>query len=341
MKKINLYFIGECIIIILLLVILGVLLKSNGADAGNLSAEEVTVEETVAEESVENVPGEEVEYSGIQNVADIIGEKEVMEVSGNAIHVSGNTIEGTISGNEVVESSQGLAGKKIVVFGDSIWNSARGEDGVSEHLMELTGSTVYNCAIGGTSAAVVGESTDFSYDWRSKSFNGMVHVANKLLPADVILAETDACEVIKQVDFSTVDYLLVSYGLNDYFSGVSIYPEEYYDIATYVGALRNGILHFRENYPQAKIVLVTPTYTRAFEGERQHTIGDYVEGVKRVSQDMNTELIDVSFVLGEDMETRLSYLEDGIHLSAEGRSLYAKGIAEYLNEIEMSGSEME
>ena len=333
MKKVNLYFIGECIIIILLLTILGVLLKNNGADAGNLSAEETVAEEIV--ENSENVSVEEVEYSGIQNVADIIDEKEVIEVSGNAIQVSGNTIEGTISGNEVIESSQGLAGKKIVVFGDSIWNSARGEDGVSEHLMELTGSTVYNCAIGGTSAAVVGESTEFGYDWRSQSFNGMVYVTNKLLPADVVLGGTEACEVIKQVDFSTIDYLLISYGLNDYFSNVSIYPEEYYDIATYVGALRNGILHFRENYPQAKIVLVTPTYTRAFEGERQHAIGDYVEGVKRVSQDMNTELIDVSFVLGEDMETRLSYLEDGIHLSAEGRSLYAKGIAEYLNEIEM------
>ena len=333
MKKVNVYFIGECIIIILLLAILGVLLKSNGADAKNISAEEIAMEETMAEEAVQNsesVSAEEEVYSGIQNVADVIRGQETMEVSGN-------TIEGTtVSGNQMEESAKGLEGKKIVVFGDSIWNSARGEDGVSEQLAELTGSIVYNCAVGGTSAAVVGESTDFSYDWRSKSFNGMVHVANKLLPADVILAETDACEVIKQVDFSTVDYLLVSYGLNDYFSDVSIYPNEYYDIATYVGALRNGILHFRENYPQAKIVLVTPTYTKVFEGERQHAIGEYVEGVKRVSQDMNTELIDVSFVLGDDMESRVSHLEDGVHLSAEGRSLYAKGIAEYLTQIEMA-----
>lgn len=320
MKKINMYFIGECVIIALLLVIIGLLLKGKGAEAGNLTVEENVVE-TESELTVETA------YSGVQKVADIVSEKTTVEVSGGVT-------EKTVSANELSRISNVLEGKKIVVFGDSIWNDARGEDGVSEQLMALTGSTVYNCAIGGTSAAVVGESTEFSYDWRSQSFNGMVYVANKLLPADVVLEGTEACEVIKQVDFSTVDYILVSYGLNDFFSGVSIYPKEYYELSNYVGALRNGILHLRENYPQAKIVLVTPTYTKMFEGEKEFEIGDYVEAMRSVSQEMNTELADMFHVLGEDPESRLEHLEDGVHLSAEGRNLYANGIAWYLTEIE-------
>ena len=327
MKKINIYFIGECVIIALLLVIIGLLLKGKGAEAGNLTVEEKVVD-------VESDLTIETAYSGVQKVADIVSEKTTVEASGE-------NVEKSVSANDLTKISNVLVGKKIVVFGDSIWNDARGEDGVSEQLMALTGSTVYNCAIGGTSAAVVGESTEFSYDWRSQSFNGMVYVANKLLPADVVLEGTEACEVIKQVDFSTVDYILVSYGLNDFFSGVSIYPKEYYELSNYVGALRNGILHLRENYPQAKIVLVTPTYTKLFEGEKEFEIGDYVEAMRSVSKEMNTELADMFHVLGEDPESRLEHLEDGVHLSAEGRKVYANGIAWYLTEIEKEKQLME
>lgn len=319
MKKNNLYFIGECIIIVLLLVIIGLLLKGEGNKTGNVPNVEVVTEE--------NEPVSDTSYSGVMNVTEMVSEEETTEVSEEAA-------EETISVNELVRISDVLEGKKIVVFGDSIWNDARGVDGVSEQLMAMTGSTVYNCAIGGTSAAVVGESPEFSYEWRNQSFNGMVYVANKLLSPDLVLEGTAACEVIKQVDFSTVDYILVAYGLNDFFSGVSIYPNEYYDITNYVGALRNGILHLREHYPQAKIVLVTPTYTKMFEEEMDLRIGDYVEAMRGVAQEMNTGLADMFHILGDDPESRLEHLDDGVHLSAEGRNIYAKGIAWYLTEIE-------
>ena len=99
MKKVNLYFIGECIIIILLLTILGVLLKSNGADAGMLSAEEIAVEDNLQEEvrveesadSGENATTEEATYSGIQNVADYVGGQEGIVVSGNSIEETQKT----------------------------------------------------------------------------------------------------------------------------------------------------------------------------------------------------------------------------------------------------------
>lgn len=313
MKKVNMCFIGECIIIVLLLVIIGLLVKEGREETTQLSSQE-----TVGEEQSGSV-WDTVRLE-IGKAADVFRKEEVPEE--------------TVSDPQAARISDVLEGKKIVVFGDSIWNDARGEDGVSEHLMALTGSTVYNCAIGGTSAAVVGESTEFGYNWTSQSFNGMVYVANQLLPAELILEGTEACEVMKKVDFETVDYILVSYGLNDFFSGVSIYPKEYYELTNYVGALRNGILHLREHYPQAKIVLVTPTYTKMFEGEREFEIGDYVEAMRSVAGEMNTGLADMFHILGEDPESRLEHLEDGVHLSAEGREIYAKGIAWYLTELE-------
>lgn len=332
MKKINIYFIGECIIIVLLLAILGLLIS----DRGTLTDSRVVREASAKEQDV-TVVGSQT--SGVQKVTDVIANDEISAVE-NDIYVAEEE-QVTVTITEVEQFSSVLEGKKIVVFGDSIWNDARGEDGVSEQLMEMTGSTVYNCAIGGTSAALVGNNPEDIRKWDDQSFNGMVYVANDVVSAQKVLGDTDAYGVIEQVDFNTVDYILVSYGLNDFFSDVPVYPEFYYDINSYVGALRNGILHLREHYPQTQIVLVTPTYTRLFEGEREYSIGDYVEAMRSVSTEMGTGLADMFHIMGEDATSRIEHLDDGVHLSAEGRTIYAKGIAWYLTEIEKARQQVQ
>lgn len=336
MKKINIYFIGECIIIVLLLAILGLLISDKGTLLDGRVAKEASAQEQNVEKH-ETVVGSMA--SGVQKVTDVISGEGISEEENSIAIVEEE--QATVAATEIEQFSSVLAGKKIVVFGDSIWNDARGTDGVSEQLMTMTGCTVYNCAIGGTSAALVGENPANIRNWKDQSFNGMMYVANKILSAEWVMEGTDACEVIEQVDFNTVDYILVSYGLNDFFSDVPVYPEFYYDIHSYVGALRNGILHLREHYPQAQIVLVTPTYTRLFEGEREYRIGDYVESMRGVSVEMNTGLADMFHIMGEDAESRLEHLDDGVHLSAEGRTIYAKGIAWYLTEIEKAKQQMQ
>lgn len=328
MKKINVYFIGECIIIVLLLATLGLLISDEGTMSDGRIVKEASAQEQNAQKH-EVVVGSRT--SGTQNVTDVVYNKGV---SGANYTENVEEEQVTTVVTEEEQYSSVLKDKKIVVFGDSIWNDARGEDGVSEQLMEMTGCTVYNCAIGGTSAALVGENPDNIRSWDDQSFNGMVYVANKVLPAEWVLEGTIACEVIEQVDFTTIDYILVSYGLNDFFSDVPVYPKFYYDINSYIGALRNGMLHLREHYPQAQIVLVTPTYTQLFEGERTYRIGDYVEAMRSVAVEMNVGLADMFHVMGEDAESRLEHLDDGVHLSAEGRTIYAKGIAWYLTQME-------
>lgn len=332
MKKVNVYFIGECIIIVLLLAIIGILIGDKGTLTEGRSAHAISAEEQSVEKH-EVVVEESSKSSGLQKAAKALLDENLL-VTENDIVTEGEEVVATAETTTETEVVSELQGKKIVVFGDSIWNDARGTDGVSEQLMEMTGSTVYNCAVGGTSAALVGDNPANIQDWDSKSFNGMVYAANKVVPAYKLLGDTSAYEVMEQVDFSTVDYILVSYGLNDFFSDVPVYPENYYDINSYVGALRNGILHLREHYPQAKIVLVTPTYTQLFESEREYRIGDYVEAMRAVANEMNTEIADMFHIMGEDAASRVSNLEDGVHLSAEGRTIYAQGIAWYLTEIE-------
>ena len=333
MKKMNIYFIGECIIIVLLLAVIGLLISDRGtmSDGRIAQAQETAAQEQGAENH-EVVVENDDKALGLQKITEVILGGATSE-AGNDIVASEEKQE-PVTVPETEEYSSVLDGKKIVVFGDSIWNDARGMDGVSEQLMAMTGSTVYNCAIGGTSAALIGNNPENIKDWDDQSFNGMVYVANNVVSARQVMGDTEAYEVIEQVDFNTVDYILVSYGLNDFFSGVPVYPKNYYDISSYVGALRNGILHLREHYPQAQIVLVTPTYSQLFESEREYRIGDYVEAMRGVSVEMNTGLADMFHVMGDDADSRIEHLDDGVHLSAEGRTIYAQGIAWYLTEIE-------
>lgn len=347
MKKVNVVFVGECIIIALLLLLLGFLLKENK----KVFAEEEKAVETRTMEEGDNgesnvweasVSGNEI--SGIVNVADLVA-ASVDEVpaegeTGNMVVVESASTEQPSSISEnMIRQGKTLFGRKIVVFGDSIWNAARGKDGISEYVQEGTGATVYNCAIGGTTAAVVGEDTSFD-NWTSNSFNGMIYAARKLIPAEQILAEGEVVrEVIEQVDFNETDYVIVAYGLNDFFSDVPIYPKTYYELTNYVGALRNGIDKLKEHYPHLTIIVIPPTYTKLFEGEKTFEIGNYVEAARGVAAELDVEFLDMFHVLGNNAETRTKHLGDGVHMSAEGRKVYADAVIHFLKELEAERTE--
>ena len=332
MKKVNVVFIGECIIIALLLVLLGILLKGNKDTS---VSEGITVETKAWEESASEVESvveasvSETAASGITNVADLVSATPEEAAFDN----SSENQAASISEN-MIRQGKTLFGRNIVVFGDSIWNAARGKDGISEYVQEATGATVYNCAIGGTTAAVVNEDPSFD-NWTSNSFNGMIYAARKLIPAEQILDEGEVVlDVIKQVDFSETDYVIVAYGLNDFFSDVSIFPKEYYELTNYVGALRNGIDKLKEHYPHIKIIVVPPTYTKMFEGEKTFEIGNYVEAARSVATELEVEFLDMFHVLGNNAETRTKHLGDGVHMSAEGRKVYADAVIRFLKELE-------
>lgn len=302
MKKINTFFVLECAIILAFLAIIGGLLKDS---------ERSGMDKSFAKEVENNEASEE-----------LMLENEYVEVD-DSLSVN----------SDLTSTDKFLTGKNMVVFGDSIWNAARGEDGISEHVQEETGVTIYNCAVGGSTAALV-DGVNNMQEWSSSSFNGMIYIARGLVPAEQVIPTREAYDIIKQVDLNEMDYAIVAYGLNDFFSDVSIYPTEYYEITNYVGALRNGITKLKENYPDLKIIVVSPTYTKMYEGEKQFEIGDYVEAARGVAKEMEVEFLDMFHILGSDAESRTQHLEDGVHMSAEGRKVYADAVIWYLKEME-------
>lgn len=322
MKKINFVFWGECIIIFGLLLVISGLLKEReeekrimgeisyvmAKEAENEKNDSRIIEEMVKENKIE-LP-EEIASAETSNLSD----DETKE---------NNTIKTT---EEVVDRN---AKTQIVVFGDSIWNAGRGQDGISEFVMKEKDVYIYNCAIGGTTAAVYNESTQWD-SWTSNSFNGMMYLTNDILSEDQLIPNETANAVFKEIDFNQVDYIFVSYGLNDYFSDIPIYPKEYYDLTSYVGALRHGIHKIREKYPDIEFVVISPTYCEWFKGERQFELGAYVESARGVAEEMGVHFIDMYHAFGVNSQDKLEYLEDGVHLTEEGRQLYSRSIIDFL-----------
>lgn len=336
MKKHNFLFVGECAIVIVLLLLIGVLLKSdeNAVHENIMSVVEETKEEASetfsVEEDVVEVQGESL--TKLNDDVSLYEEKEQEYLPKQTI--SNQVADASISDNNLSENKEDKI--QIVVFGDSIWGDGRGTDGISEQVMEQMNVQIYNCAIGGTTAAVDGESTDRD-EWTSRSFNGMVYIARDMIDEDELIPNDAACEVIKNVDFNEIDYVIVSYGLNDYFSDIPIYPQTYYDMTSYVGALRHGIHKLKKSYPHLEIILTSPTYCEWFKGERQFELGAYVEAARGVAEEMDAYLLDMYHAFGKNPEEKMEYLSDGVHLNSEGRRLYAISVMDCLKELQKEG----
>lgn len=323
MKKHNFVFVGECVIVIALLVLIGLLIKDDNRGV----QKEKTVNSVV-------VSTDELEKVVEDNFVEASSVKESEDLSKVAVETSVKSVsnrEESVSDNDVLQVDEDKV--KIVVFGDSIWNEGRGTDGISEQVMEQLDVEIYNCAIGGTTAAVDGDVPERE-EWDSRSFSGMVYVARGIIDADELMPDDAACEVIKQVDFNEVDYVIVSYGLNDYFSDITVYPKEYYDKSSYVGALRYGIHRLQKSFPHLEIILTSPTYCEWFKGERQFELGRYVECARGVAQEMDVHFLDMYHALGKNPEEKMEYLSDGVHLTSEGRTLYANSVIEYLKQLD-------
>ena len=337
MNKMKLIFLGECIIIFCLLIVIGSLLVEDSGRAEE-NTEAYKVEDLASreegEEQEENrqetIKSKEEPESMVAKSEEKAIEADETKQEAHSRQVSDNNGEVSkvrpLTTKEVIERREKT---QIVVFGDSIWNAGRGEDGISEQIMEEKDVIIYNCSIGGTTAAVVNESTQWD-SWTSHSFNGMMYLVNDIISEEQLIPKETAYSIMKQIDFNEVDYILVSYGLNDYFSNVPIYPKEYFDLTSYVGALRHGIHKIQEKYPHIEFILTSPTYCGWFEGERDFGLGDYVEAARGVSREYGTHFIDMYHALGKSPDQKTQYLEDGVHLTEEGRRLYARSVIDFL-----------
>lgn len=240
---------------------------------------------------------------------------------------------------------------QIVCMGDSIFDHERGSTGVASLIGEGCNAKVYNMAIGGTTAAVMlDETRDFS-KWESISLVGIVNaVVGNISPE--IFDKYEAGNVLRECDFSQTDYFIIEYGLNDFLCGKvpqSIYWPNGEDlgispVCTYVGAMEYAINTLQNNFPNAKILVISPHYCEFFSGGKYvanaytqnngyGTLVDFsrcIESAMTENYKENVIFYNTIKSSGIDAYTANEYLEDGTHLSEAGRRVYAEHAIELI-----------
>lgn len=226
----------------------------------------------------------------------------------------------------------------IVTFGDSIWAISKDETGIAAILeKELQQARVTDCSVMGSRASykvLAEDAPREELDWNRISLMG-------------ILTEPDGMEYLKEraglteIPLEDADYIVIAYGLNDYFAAIPRESEETYDPYTYAGALRTAVSWFAEHYPRAKIVLLSQTYCQGYsygkvDSESDYkdygggTGPDYVAVVEKVAGEMGCIFVNNYKDMGINIHNGPKYLSDATHLTAYGREKYAKNIAKYL-----------
>lgn len=227
---------------------------------------------------------------------------------------------------------------QVLVLGDSIWDLVRDDTGVAALLeKELGNAVVYNLAIKGTQATDTG-AEDTSLIAMTEYITGKRECA---LPDDV-----EAKNILPEVPYEEMDYVILAYGLNDYFAGVKQKnPNDYYDVTTYSGALCSGVMALQEVCPDAVFVIVSPTYCQGYSyGQVIHestshdfgggTLIDYTASAKAVSASFNAIFINSYDDMNITIHNGEKYLIDATHLTEYGRKKYAENVANYIAEHE-------
>lgn len=332
--------IGELIVILLLVCVIGILwnkkiemTKQNSVDKFNGTAgETMLADELQKQESVgENSPTEEMQ-ADVQSI-----ENQILSTEEQAI------LQDDVVIHLKQDGVKPLSGKNIVVFGDSIWNTYRNPTGIAYQVAKETGATIYNCAINGTRASTDDETVDVMNNWHSKSLSTMIYIMMGIIdPVDQIKGEY-AIRVVDKIDWDTVDYVLISYGIQDYLFNARLESEEgdYYGLNTYMGALRHAALRTHERYPDIKIVFLSPTYCDIWVGpedctshdEGHGTLLDYIEAMKVSAEQTGASFVNMYDTLGISAVNATDYMEDSIFLNEKARKEYAEIVTNYLIEM--------
>ncbi len=251
-----------------------------------------------------------------------------------------------------IDYSDGL---NIVVFGNSPFSDDRGsKDSLSNIIAEMTGGTVYNCSISGSYLAseqphpYVEKPMDaFTFYWLAflttdVKLNDYYGDAVKALGENAPPEIREVRQLLKDIDFDTVDVIAVMYDATDYLMGHPIYNSEVpTDIQTFTGNLTAGIEVLQREHPDIRIIVMSPTcalsepqkeYDRSLDSDiyERGDLYNFVTTQSLFCSERSVTFIDHYYGTVTDVNAE-DYLTDGLHLNVEGRRKVAERFVYALN----------
>lgn len=223
--------------------------------------------------------------------------------------------------------------KNGIIFGDSIMQFHNPE----KILKAKTGINFINCGMGGTKLSynnkdkrdVVSFSklceAIYNNSW-STIDNGLIEVNNS--------AYNKAVAKLKNTNFNNIDYIIISYGTNDFHSNMKLKnTENLYDITSVDGALRQGIKYLLEKYKHLKFYVFTPCFRSRYDTDGDGKDSDnfpnginkflieYAEQIKNTCDNLHIPCKNMYNTSQVNIYNSAYYLSDGLHRTEEGYKL--------------------
>lgn len=227
-----------------------------------------------------------------------------------------------------------LSGRKVVVFGDSIIGMTRDQTSVPAYAAAYTGAEVYNVGFGGCRMAVHPTSGYAAFS--------MWALADAVASGNYTLQDAQASNgsdyfpeqlaLLKTINFSGVDMIVIHYGTNDFAANVTIdNTSDDDDTATLCGALRYSLRKLMTAFPKIRIFVSVPIYRKwDSTGAEKYTnssgkkLLDFCEALSGVAAEFNCPVIDGYKALGINTINDSAFSSDGTHLTDHGRKAFGE-----------------
>lgn len=223
-----------------------------------------------------------------------------------------------------------MSSKTIVFFGDSVMANSVNTFTVPGVLSNLSKATCYNLAMGGSTATTTAEIVNTECTLQ-KVVEAYLKKDAELLASEKELQN----RVLKALeDDAAPDCFVLSFGLNDYFNGLAVTGDNPEDVYTYKGSIATAIRKLKEGYPEAEILVMSPTLCACFEfGEEVvggHVLEDYVEAAKEVAQEQGVSYLDNYHLVTMTPENYRDYIPDQVHPGELFKFMLAEHISKKL-----------
>lgn len=253
----------------------------------------------------------------------------------------------------------------VVMLGDTSLQSYEDDTGIPEQVQKLVSDTqpveIYNCNFQGATMSTQNEGFDGSYGDDAFSF---YYTAMCILNDTYLILEQGLetathkdnfyqahIEQLKEIDFSKVDIIVLSYGAEDYLKSRYVVPaneeaEQIYtqDPTIYTDALIQGIEWIHMTYPQIQFIVMSPSfcYYPETDGSKSNcdirrndvnaVMSDYMVCGKVAAVSINVTYLDNYWGIPIHAENAETYLTDSTtYPNALGRELIAKKLAHVIN----------
>lgn len=234
-----------------------------------------------------------------------------------------------------------LIGKKIVCLGDSI----TGSFDWPRKLQKIVGGSVLNLGISGTTAAKV--PGDFGILSLCKIAEAIKHgnwdelkeAAERILQSELKEDYTKTILTLSGIDWMNIDFVIISYGTNDYAKSVSLGKDNDISQDTFKGALNYSFEKMITKNPGLQIITSSPLWRmKGIHGTelqdsdtsvnmKNDKLIDFADAVESISHLNKTPWVDLYRNSGINKFNYSHFYIDGLHPSEAGTTRIAEKIA--------------